>query len=134
MIPFATTLVNVWGVRPASPVDPDAAGYPGADPVPAPVKLNDEPIRAAITRGTGRGLIRAVREGHATQTELVLRMDPFDVQPFDTIEDTSTGEFYPVAEVSQSVTTGAPWGNTFDHTIASLTAATGLPQAGADSA
>lgn len=132
MIPFATTTVDVYGVRPESAVDPDGAGYPGGDPPPVPAKLNDEPIRATITRATGRGLTAASREGHATMASYVLRMDPFDLLPWDDVVDLTTGERYPVAEVSQSVTTGAPWGNALDHTIATLTAATGLPQTGAD--
>src|SRR4051812_50197424 len=75
VIPFNTTLVDVYGVRPESPVDPDGAGYPGSAAVPVPVKLNTSPIRATITKATGRGLAHASRAGHSTEAEFVLRMD-----------------------------------------------------------
>jgi hypothetical protein len=133
VIPFNTTLVDVYGVRPESPVDPDGAGYPGSAAVPVPVKLNTSPIRATITKATGRGLAHASRAGHSTEAEFVLRMDPFDLKPWDEVLDRTTGERYPVAETSQSTAPNAPWGLNLDHTVASLTAATGLPQAGADS-
>lgn len=99
-IPLATTTISIIGVRPQSPVDPDAEGFDGPGPTPVPL-ING--VRASITqpkpeRGT---------DGNDEQDLYTLSCDPIDVglTRYDTVVDEQTGTTYEVKKVAASPAT-----------------------------